>query len=300
MIDLHIHTVRSDGDFTVEEILEKAQAKNLDIISITDHNNIRAYDDLKLLDVSKLYNGKIVAGTELEFVYNGRLFDMLGYGFDVEKLKQTEIIKKGYEHSTIEGQTQILNFLKGVSDKLGIKYDSMLKIPTPNYMANDVLVDNILEYPENKEILDKMGIVDRSSFYRKHFCEITSPFYYDQTAGKEDIFYVTSKIHEAGGKCFLAHPFVYHLDNIEEIMNTFVSYGIIDGIECFHRKHSPEQIEYLCKYCDKNNLLKSGGSDFHIESHCLGYANKGNVSIPNDLVDDWIYEFINDKDAKHY
>ncbi len=300
MIDLHIHTVRSDGDFTVEEILKKAQGKNLDIISITDHNNIRAYDDLKLLDVSKLYNGNIITGTELEFVYNGRLFDMLGYGFDVEKLKETEIIKKGYEHSTIEGQTQILNFLKSVCDELGIKYDSDLKIPTPNYMANDVLIDNILEYPENKEILDKMGISDRSSFYRKHFCEVTSPFYYDQTAGKEDIFYVTSKIHEAGGKCFLAHPFVYHLDNIEEIMNIFVSYGIIDGIECFHRKHSKEQIEYLCRYCDKNNLLKSGGSDFHIESHCLGYANKGNVSIPNDLVDDWIDAFIKYNDIKRY
>lgn len=300
MIDLHIHTVRSDGDFTVEEILKKAEVKHLDVISITDHNNVRAYDDLKLLDVSKLYSGKIIVGTELEFVYNGKLFDMLGYGFDVEQLKQTEIIKRGFEHSTIEGESKILEFLKSVCDKLGIKYADGLKITTPNYMANDVLLDNILGYPENKEILDKLGIIDRSSFYRKHFCEVTSPFYYDQTLGKEDIFYVTSKIHEAGGKCFLAHPFVHHLDNLESVMNTFISYGIIDGIECYHRKHTPEQIEYLCKYCDKNNLLKSGGSDFHIEEHCLGFADKGKMSIPNGLVDDWIDQFIKNKNEKQY
>ena len=49
-------------------------------------------------------------------------------------------------------------------------------------MANDVLIDNILEFPENKEILDKMNIIDRSTFYRKHFCEESSPFFIDKTA----------------------------------------------------------------------------------------------------------------------
>ena len=46
MIDLHIHTTNSDGEFTTKEILEKAQEKGLEIIAITDHDNINAYDDL--------------------------------------------------------------------------------------------------------------------------------------------------------------------------------------------------------------------------------------------------------------
>lgn len=185
MIDLHIHTTSSDGEFCVTDILEKAESKGLNIISITDHNNINAYDEINDISVRKLYSGKIVIGVELEFVYKGRLFDMLGYGIDLEVMKKSEIIKEGYVHSTVEGQSEILDKLKHVCDELGIKYSLDLKITKPNHMANDVLVDDILKYSDNKDILDSMNIVDRSSFYRKHFCEVSSPFYIDQTAGKK-------------------------------------------------------------------------------------------------------------------
>ena len=137
-----------------------------------------------------------------------------------------------------------------------------------------------------------MNIVDRSSFYRKHFCEVSSPFYIDQTAGKKDIFYVTSLIHDAGGLCFLAHPFVYNLPNIKETLDEIVSLDIIDGIECAHRKHTEEQINFLIDYCNEHNLKKSGGSDFHIDSHFLGYANKGSYAIAGDLVKDWVEVYL--------
>ena len=288
MIDLHIHTTSSDGEFSVVQILEKATSKGLNIISITDHNNINAYDVLNNINVKEIYNGKIVIGVELEFVYKGRLFDMLGYGIDLKKKKNSEIIKEDFVHSTVEGQAKILDELKSVCDKLGIKYSENLEITKPNYMANDVLVDDILKYSDNKNFLDSIGIVDRSSFYRKHFCEPSSPFYINQTEGKKDIFYVTSLIHQAGGLAFLARPFVYNLPNIKETLDEIVSFDIIDGIECAHRKHNEEQINFLINYCNKHNLKKSGGSDFHIDNHFLGYANKGNSIISYDLVKDWI------------
>ncbi len=42
-IDLHIHTNHSDGTDSVEELLRKAENKKLEIISITDHDQIGAY-----------------------------------------------------------------------------------------------------------------------------------------------------------------------------------------------------------------------------------------------------------------
>ena len=136
MIDLHVHTINSDGDFTTEEILKEAEDNNIEILSITDHNNITAYDEIKRLP--EIYTGKLLVGTELEFTKDGKLFDMLGYGFDPEKLKETDIIKKGMIHSTVEGETRILNRLKEEFDNLGIKYDSNLVINNANNMANDV------------------------------------------------------------------------------------------------------------------------------------------------------------------
>lgn len=288
MVDLHIHTINSDGDFSTIEILKEAELKGIKYIAFADHNNINAYSDLENIDVPSIYKGTIVIAAELEFCYQGRLFDMLAYGPDLEILKQSELIQKGMVHSTIEGETIILNRLKEICDKLGIKYTKDLCINNAYNMANDVLLDDILQYPENKEILTRMNILDRSTFYRKHFCEPTSPFYIDKTQNAFSLEYVCNLIHEAGGKAFFAHPFVYHLDNIVEIMDMLRERNLIDGIECAHRKHSPEQIEFLINYCDKYKLLKSGGSDKHTASHNLGYANNGKYQIQNSLVESWI------------
>ena len=288
MIDLHLHTKNSDGDFSVLEILEKAKENKLEVISITDHNNVDAYAELtKVRDV---YKGKIISGTELCFVHDGLVMEVLGYGFDLNKLTAKELLKKGFLPSTIENETKNLNLLKLACDKLNIIYSKDLKITTHNYYANDVIVDDILTYSENKEILKALEIIHRNSFYRKHVLNRESPFFIDFTAGKGDLSYVSNIIREAGGKCFLAHTFVYGLKEPKKFLEYAVSINAIDGIECYHRRHGEEQIDFLLDFCDKNNLLKSGGSDYHHSKHSIGYADRGRIKIPYDIIDDWINE----------
>ena len=288
MIDLHVHTTNSDGDFTTLETLVEAENQGIELLSITDHNNINAYEDIKKIPVEEIYKGTIIPGTELEFTKDGRLFDMLGYGVNLEILKNTEIMKQGMIHSTVEGQTKILNQLKSICNKLGIKYSQDLLIKSANNMANDVLLDDILTYSENKEKLDELGIIDRTTFYRKHFCEPTSPFYIDETRGKFDVFYVSKVIHDAGGKAFLAHPFVYKLSNLKEFLDWLVANQLIDGIECEHRKHTKEEIKWIKEYCDLNGLLKSGGSDRHTKNHLIGHSCNNQREIDMNLVNNWI------------
>ena len=288
MIDLHTHTINSDGDFTTEETIKEAGENGIDILSITDHNNINAYDDLKNIPIEKYYKGRIITGTELEFAKDGRLFDMLGYGINLNIIKNTNIIKKGMIHSTIEGETKILNKLKNICDKLEIKYSKDLSIKTSNNMANDVLLDDILKYKENKNKLNELGIKDRSTFYRGHFCEPESPFYINQAVGKYDVNYVVKVIRDAGGKAFLAHPFVYKLPNLKEFLDELVSNNLLDGIECEHRKHTDEQIEWIKNYCDEHGLLKSGGSDRHTSNHKIGHSNNNQKIIEENLIKDWI------------
>ena len=292
MIDLHTHTVNSDGDFSTEETIIEAEKQGVEILSITDHNNISAYDDIKNIDLKNIFSGSIIIGTELEFAKDGRLFDMLGYGFDPELLKNTDIIKDGMVHSTIEGETNILNKLKSIADSLGIRYSDNLVINNPNNMANDVFLDDIISYSENKAILDALGIYDRSTFYRQHFCEPKSPFYINQVEGKYDVFYVVNTIRNAGGKTFLAHPFVYKLPNLKEFLDELVTNNLIDGIECEHRKHTEDEIEWIKRYCDQHGLLKSGGSDRHTIKHLIGHANNNKKIIEKELVSDWINDIV--------
>ena len=46
MIDLHMHTTYSDGTESCTTVLKKCQEKNLNYISITDHNTALAYKEL--------------------------------------------------------------------------------------------------------------------------------------------------------------------------------------------------------------------------------------------------------------
>ena len=64
MIDLHMHTVYSDGEKTVEEILKQCEEKHLEYISITDHNNCMQYKDEAFR--KNIFSGKIIKGVELQ------------------------------------------------------------------------------------------------------------------------------------------------------------------------------------------------------------------------------------------
>ena len=64
MVDMHIHSIYSDGDKTIREILKMCEEKKLEYISITDHNTCRQYNDKTLLN-NDIFNGKIIKGVEL-------------------------------------------------------------------------------------------------------------------------------------------------------------------------------------------------------------------------------------------
>ena len=97
MIDLHVHSSNSDGYYTVKEILEMAQEKGINTISFCDHNVLGAYEELKNMDVEKYYDGKIITGIEFSFVYDNKVFHMLGYNFDVDKLNKSQYIDRRTE-----------------------------------------------------------------------------------------------------------------------------------------------------------------------------------------------------------
>jgi len=91
MIDLHLHTNYSDGTDTVKELLKNAESQKQDIISITDHDSVDAYNELENIDTRKLFSGKIIVGAELKTFYNGVPMEVLGYGIDYKKIKINKI-----------------------------------------------------------------------------------------------------------------------------------------------------------------------------------------------------------------
>ncbi|MFH0702491.1 MAG: PHP domain-containing protein [bacterium] len=90
-VNLHIHTSLSDGILSPLEVVEEAKKINLKLISITDHNSIEAY---KLMDFEDFDGLKIIAGVEFDCWHKSTLLHILGYGFNINDKKLTEICSK--------------------------------------------------------------------------------------------------------------------------------------------------------------------------------------------------------------
>ena len=79
-MDLHIHTIYSDGDKTPKQIIEMAKESGLTTISITDHNMITG---LKTLTEEDLEGIEFIPGVELSAKVDKARMHILGYGIDV-------------------------------------------------------------------------------------------------------------------------------------------------------------------------------------------------------------------------
>lgn len=75
--DFHIHSTYSDGGLSPTEIVRLAKQKNVDIISITDHNNTDGIDEA--IEEGKRNNIRVIPGVELSTRYNDCKVHILGY-----------------------------------------------------------------------------------------------------------------------------------------------------------------------------------------------------------------------------
>lgn len=288
MIDLHLHTNYSDGTDSLAELLENAENKNLEVISITDHDSVGAYFELEEHpEIRNKFSGEIIIGSEIKAIFDDVNIEILAYGIDYKKIN----IKKEDRNQV---QNDILKHFINTAKKLGIKVDENIKVDTTDtnkMFACWVFCDDILKYEENKEILKKLGKVDRYSFYREHEGNKNSPFYYNTSKYFDACQTLIDKIHEAGGLAFLAHGLIYSFaDNkysVEKILKT----TNIDGLECIYPLFDESGKEYMINLCKKYNKFMSGGSDYHANNRPTTFMGTGinnNILVEKEFVKDWI------------
>ena len=97
MIDLHIHTTASDGQYSPTELIQKAASKKITTLAITDHDTVAGLEEGKL--AAKQEGINFVPGVELNIQHFGGEFHLLGLGFTSisDSLKEvlTDLQKKG-------------------------------------------------------------------------------------------------------------------------------------------------------------------------------------------------------------
>lgn len=300
MIDLHIHTKYSDGTDNVIELLKKCEEINLKVISITDHNSCKAYFDLKNLDVKKYYSGKIICGCEFTINYEGNMIELLGYGFNLNKVN--EYLNSMYDKKTINKQSKIIyNRLINKINDLNLKFNEKNVIITEEEFDKEMLGwkvwAELKKYKENEFILNENILSNYKNFFRNGLTNSNSKIFIDYLEFKPNIIEIIELIHRNGGKVFLAHPFQYQFCDPKKLIDDISNKYDIDGIECYHTEFTPENTNWLLDFCNKRNLLISGGSDYHgnnKENHNLGTGNS-NLNISKEIINNWEIKFICEK-----
>ena len=293
MIDLHTHTNNSDGTKTPLELLKEANDKNLEVLSITDHNTCKSYEDLENINISEVYKGKIIVGCEFTSTFDERLIEILGYGFNYKDVQ--EYLNQRYDEKIGTKNVQILfNRLKDLFDKYNIKYnpDNLHYPKKDNDFFEKSFYDEFMKYPQNKEIIIFNSFSD---FFRKGLTNPKSKMYIRAVEFKPSVKEIIDVIHKSGGKAFLAHPFQYKFNNTEEFLNKLYDKNAFDGIECFYTTFSKEQSDYLVEFAKKRKLLISGGSDYHGTNkvnHELGIGNN-NLNIDKKIIENWEINYFN-------
>ncbi len=248
-IDLHFHSIYSDGTYTPEELLCYAKKKELSAVSLTDHDTIKGLERAE--KQSEKLGIKFINGVEINsccYVHN-RLVNIhvLGYNFVTEKMneymKTLKVLRDEHNDAIIKALQKI-----GIC----IEYDDV-------------------EKPFEECILTRMNFARTlvKKGYASTEWEALSKYLHKGGDAYVECNYppfsvVTQKVHDAGGIVSLAHPAEYGLNDEETeiLIKNLMNYGL-EAIEIIHPSQNSIYSKKLQDIAIKNNLAFTGGSDFH-------------------------------------
>ena len=269
--DLHLHSNYSDGSASVEELVNTVVKSGIKIFALTDHDTVAGVNETEHFITNDV---RFIKGVELTCKIDDIRCHILGYNIDPETKELKELIELGKKLRRQKLETRV-KYLKEVwnieltKDELGWLYSrqSVVKTHFANILVNRGLSDNNVD--AMKKYLDG--------------CK-TGNTKFD---GKMAI----NVIKASSGIPVWAHPLggegERHLTEQEFLpqLKTMLECGI-KGLECFYSRYSLAEISFLKKCAEKNNLIITGGSDWHGTNKTvpIGRLNTEDIEISSDEI----------------
>jgi predicted metal-dependent phosphoesterase TrpH len=272
-IDLHIHTACSDGNLPVDEVLREAKRRNIDLISLTDHDSVECQK--KAISLAKKYGINYITGIELNVTFQyppepGKSvsLDFLGYQFDIgnEELKsKLKLIRQRREIRARE-----------ILEKLNIEFDKehIARFDQADIKKIQDSVDGSFGRPHIAKYLVEKGIVSSlQEAFDRYLVRLDVPKFPLSLAEASTL------IRNAGGILVLAHPSDSHgtslntiTSDLEAQTKIIEAYMLeyIDGIECWHWRNDDRTTAHYVQFTKSQDLFLTGGSDCHQKPIIMG------------------------------
>jgi predicted metal-dependent phosphoesterase TrpH len=272
-IDLHIHTKTcSDGNLTIEEAFQEAKSRNINLISITDHDSVACQK--RAIALAKKHGMSYITGVELNVTFRylegnkDVSLDFLGYGYDIDnqELKSKLQLMKEYRKRRARKILQNLNI---EFDKEGIE-----RFTEEDLRNIEDSADGVFGRPHIANYLVEKGIVkDKQEAFDRYLVKCDVPKYPLSLAEASQL------IRNAGGILVHAHPadprgtslasITHDLEKQTKVIEKYML-QYIDGVECWHTDHDQETTRHYIEFAKKHNMVMTGGSDCHQKPLLMG------------------------------
>ncbi|MCL1996658.1 MAG: PHP domain-containing protein [Defluviitaleaceae bacterium] len=274
LVDLHTHSVYSDGTLSPRELVRYAAKKQLYAIALTDHDTVAglpyAHDEGEKLGV-KIINGVEITATFRTNMFFGEELHILGLGFtDIEKIKDSFRILEQFREKRNRSLISRFN-----DQGIDITYDELQSISSNNITRAHFV-----------KLLMEKG-------YGDDFYELINKYFVGDvpTNIPKEAFAPTAAIkiiHDSGGIAVFAHPLRYGFKekDVRKVCRKLKDCGL-DALEAVYSTHTPDNEKFLRNLAKDLDLKISGGSDFHggtkpgIDLGC-GY---GDLVIPASILE---------------
>jgi predicted metal-dependent phosphoesterase TrpH len=260
--DLHLHTQFSDGTFTPEELAGHGARLGFAALALTDHDTVEGC--ARMATACAAAGIEFIVGAELTAEHNDTELHVLGYFLDTQNQKLLAEIAK----FQAVRQNRIREMVAHINE-LGVP----LKAESVFALANCKSPGR----PHVARALVKAGLVASLDEAFERFLKKNRPAWVPKK--KVSALEAIELVHQAGGLAVMAHP---GLNRTDAVIPALVDAGL-DGIECFHTKHSTATSERYLEIAGRFHLLVTGGSDCH--GFSKGKPLIGGVKLPYEHVE---------------
>jgi hypothetical protein len=260
--DLHLHSRFSDGTYSPEEVVSQALRHMLAAVALTDHDSVEGCAPTATL--CQVAGVEFIPGVELTAEHAGHEIHILGYLLDIHSPRLLSEIAKfqAVRQQRIREIVSRLNRLQVPLQAEAVFALANCRSPGRPHVARALVKAGLCRSLD--EAFDKFLKKNRPAYVPK----------FKMSAAQAIVL-----IHDAGGLAVMAHPGLNHSD---EVIPHMVEAGM-DGIECFHTKHSTVTVEHYLELAEQFHLLVTGGSDCHGWSK--GEPVIGSVKVPYEYVE---------------
>lgn len=285
MIDLHVHSCRSDGTYTPKQLVDYAIEKGLKAFALTDHDTTEGLmealeyaDSLRTAQERGEYDAsvtipEVIPGIELSTEYQGKDIHIVGLYINYEEPRFQEYLKHFVE-SRNERNQKMCKLLQ--EHGVNVTYEALV----------EAFPHAVITRAHYAKYLLQTGYVKSMNEAFDRYVGDHAPCFVPRE--KVTPAQAVELILAADGIPILAHPILYHMseERLEGLVAELKDIGLM-GIEAIYCTYTQGEERKVRKLADKYRLLISGGSDFHGSNKPkldlgVGY---GSLCVPDHILD---------------